>query len=189
MSTFQDLGSLLLVRGADELDHAGGTLYVHLHRVAKRLRALGASDTLVIAGLAHAAYGTDGFPTHLFDWQQERPVLEAVIGPEAEQLVYRYGACERETTWRDLAEHHTVTDRFTGTSEELSGAELREFVDLTIVNELDVLDHAPQLAGKLRPYLQELIPRWQSLASPAVLADASRALELSHAAGEELSPA
>jgi hypothetical protein len=177
MSTFQDLGSLLLVRGADELDHAGGTLYVHLHRVAKRLSTLGASDTLVLAGLAHAAYGTDGFPTHLFDPREERPVLEAVIGPEAELLVYRYGSCDRETTWRDLAEHRTVTDRFTGTSEELTTAELRDFVDLTIVNELDVLDHAPDLAGKLRPYLQELIPRWQSLASPTVLADATRSLE------------
>lgn len=178
MSAFQDMGSLLLVRGADELEHAGGSLYVHLHRVAKRLTTLGASDTVVLAGLAHAAYGTDGFPTHLFDWQQERPVLEAVIGPEAELLVYRYGSCERETTWRDLAEHHTVTDRFTGTSEELSVADLRDFIDLTIVNELDVLDHAPALAPKLRPFLQDQIPRWQSLASPTVLTEATRTLQL-----------
>jgi hypothetical protein len=178
MSAFQDMGSLLLVRGADELEHAGGSLYVHLHRVAKRLTTLGASDTVVLAGLAHAAYGTDGFPTHLFDWQTERPVLEAVIGPEAELIVYRYGACERETTWRDLAEHHTVTDRFTGTSEELSVAELRDFIDLTIVNELDVLDHAPALAPKLRPFLQDQIPRWQSLASPTVLTEATRTLQL-----------
>lgn len=178
MSAFQDMGSLLLVRGADELEHAGGSLYVHLHRVAKRLTTLGASDTVVLGGLAHAAYGTDGFPTHLFDWQTERPVLEAVIGPEAELIVYRYGACERETTWRDLAEHHTVTDRFTGTSEELSVAELRDFIDLTIVNELDVLDHAPALAPKLRPFLQDQIPRWQSLASPTVLTEATRTLQL-----------
>ncbi|MGW6276755.1 DUF6817 domain-containing protein [Kribbella sp. NPDC055071] len=178
MSTFQDLGSLLLVRGADELEHAGGTLYVHLHRVAKRLTTLGASDPLVLAGLAHAAYGTDGFPTHLFDWQTERVVLESVIGAPAELIVYRYGSCERETTWRDLAEHHTVTDRFTGTSEELGTADLRDFVDLTIVNELDVLDHAPDLAPKLRPFLQEQVPRWQSLASPAVLAEAHRTLQL-----------
>ncbi|MFG1624994.1 DUF6817 domain-containing protein [Kribbella sp. NPDC049227] len=178
MSAFQDMGSLLLVRGADELEHAGGSLYVHLHRVAKRLTTLGASDTLVLAGLAHAAYGTDGFPTHLFDWQTERPVLEAVIGPEAEQLVYRYGACDRETTWRDLAEHRTVTDRFTGTSEELSTADLRDFVDLTIVNELDVLDHAPDLAPKLHQFLQEQLPRWQSLASPAVLTEANRVVQV-----------
>ncbi|TCC45156.1 hypothetical protein E0H75_32140 [Kribbella capetownensis] len=178
MSAFQDMGSLLLVRGADELEHAGGSLYVHLHRVAKRLTTLGASDTLVLAGLAHAAYGTDGFPTHLFDWQNERPVLEAVIGTEAEQIVYRYGACDRETTWRDLAEHRTVTDRFTGTSEELSTADLRDFVDLTIVNELDVLDHAPDLAPKLHQFLQEQLPRWQSLASPAVLTEANRVVQL-----------
>ena len=178
MSTFEDLGSLLLVRGADEIDHAGGSLYVHLHRVAKRLRSLGASDTLVIAGLAHAAYGTDGFPTHLFDWRTERPVLASVIGSEAEQLVYRYGACDRETTWRDLAEHHTVTDRFTGTSEELGTEDVRDFADLTIVNELDVLDNDAKRAVKLGPFLSEQIPRWQSLASPAVLAESQRILQL-----------
>jgi hypothetical protein len=178
MSTFEDLGSLLLVRGADEIDHAGGSLYVHLHRVAKRLRSLGASDTLVTAGLAHAAYGTDGFPTHLFDWHTERPVLESVIGTEAEQIVYQYGACDRETTWRDLAEHRTVTDRFTGTSEELGSEDLRDFVDLTIVNELDVLDNDAKRAVKLGPFLTEQIPRWQSLASPAVLGESQRILHL-----------
>ena len=46
MSAFQDMGSLLLVRGADELEHAGGSLYVHLHRVAKRLTTLGYAVTL-----------------------------------------------------------------------------------------------------------------------------------------------
>ncbi|MEU4195245.1 DUF6817 domain-containing protein [Kribbella sp. NPDC026611] len=178
MSTFEDLSSLLMVRGADELDHAGGSLYVHLHRVAKRLGSLGASDTLVLAGLAHAAYGTDGYPTHLFDWQTERPVLESVIGPEAELLVYRYGACDRETSWRDLAEHRTVADRFTGTSEELGTEDLRDFVDLTIVNELDVLDNDAELAPKLGAFLKEQIPRWQSLTSPAVLAEAQRILGL-----------
>lgn len=178
MSTFEDLGSLLMVRGADELDHAGGSLYVHLHRVAKRLGSLGASDTLVLAALAHAAYGTDGFPTHLFDWRTERPVLESVIGPAAEAIVYRYGACDRQTTWRDLAEHRTTADRFTGTSEELGAEDLRDFVDLTIVNELDVLDNDAEQAVRLRPYLQELLPRWRSLASPAVLAEAERILPL-----------
>ncbi|MDX3005447.1 hypothetical protein PWY87_27465 [Kribbella solani] len=178
MSTFQDLGSLLMVRGADEIDHAGGSLYVHLHRVAKRLGSLGASDTLILAGLAHAAYGTDGYPTHLFDWRTERPVLESVIGTDAELIVYRYGACDRETTWRDLAEHRTVTDRFTGTSEELGNAELRDFVDLSIVNELDVLDHDADRADELRAFLRDQIPRWQSLASPAVLTEAHRILQL-----------
>jgi hypothetical protein len=178
MSTFEDLSSLLMVRGADELDHAGGSLYVHLHRVAKRLGSLGASETLMLAGLAHAAYGTDGYPTHLFDWQTERSVLESVIGTDAELIVYRYGSCDRETTWRDLAEHRTVADRFTGTSEELGTEELRDFVDLTIVNELDVLDHDPERAITLRPFLQEQIPRWQSLASPAVLAESQRILQL-----------
>jgi hypothetical protein len=101
-----------------------------------------------------------------------------VIGTEAEQLVYRYGACDRETTWRDLAEHRTVTDRFTGTSEELGTEDLRDFVDLTIVNELDVLENDAERALTLRPFLQEQIPRWQSLASPAILTASEGALQL-----------
>ncbi|MFC0623037.1 DUF6817 domain-containing protein [Kribbella deserti] len=168
MTTVEDLDGLLLVRGADDLEHAGGTLFVHLHRVARRLSGLGASQDLVLAALAHAAYGTDGFPSSLFDWQTERGVLSSVIGAEAEQLVYRYGCCAREASWPGLAEHRTVQDRFTGASYELTDDELRDFADLSIVNELDVLDHAPDLEPQLHGYLADLVPRWTHILSPAV---------------------
>jgi hypothetical protein len=177
MSTVvEDLDSLLQVRGADEHEHAGGTLFVHLHRVTNRLRRLGASDHLVHAGLAHAAYGTDGFAANLFDWRTEREVLAAVIGHEAERLVYRYGACDRAISWPTLEELHTVRDRFTGGSEALIGDELRDFADLCVVNELDVLEHAPDLEPHLRPYLRDLVRRWKGILSPAVYEDARQTL-------------
>jgi hypothetical protein len=176
MSTVEDLDGLLQVRGADDLDHAGGSLFVHLHRVAGRLSRLGASEPLVHAALAHAAYGTDGFDASLLDWQTERGVLESVIGPQAEQLVYRYGACDRGASWPGLAEHHTITDRFTGGTDELIGDELRDFVDLCVVNELDVLDNAPDLEPNLHDYLGDLVPRWKEILSPAVFEDARQTL-------------
>ena len=55
--------SLLVERGADDLDHPGGTLGAHLRRVAARLVDHGVDETTRRAGLWHAAYGTDGFPT------------------------------------------------------------------------------------------------------------------------------
>lgn len=168
MTTVEDLDGLLQVRGADDLEHAGGTLFVHLHRVARRLASLGASQDLLLAALAHAAYGTDGFSSSLFDWQTERVVLRSVIGTDSERLVYLYGCCAREASWPGLAEHQTVQDRFTGASYELTADELRSFADLSIVNELDVLDHAPDLEPELRDYLSNLVPRWTDILSPAV---------------------
>ena len=179
MSTFEDLGSLLMVRGADELDHAGAEASTCICTASPSASPPWARPT---------PWSWPASPMRRTEPMVSRPTCSTgrpsarCSSPSSARrrscIVYRYGSCERETTWRDLAEHHTVTDRFTGTSEELSTAELRDFVDLTIVNELDVLDHAPALAPKLRPFLQEQIPRWQSLTSPAVLAESQRILPL-----------
>jgi hypothetical protein len=45
-------------------------------------------------GLAHAAYGTDGFPHGLVDIAA-RATLAEVMGPDAESIVYTYGSCDR----------------------------------------------------------------------------------------------
>ena len=169
--------ALLRERGAAGLEHPGGTLLAHLVRVRERLLRLGAGPDLQHAGLAHAVYGTDGFPVTLIDPAQ-RDVLRDIAGPAVEAMVYRYGACDRARTWPDLARTGVLHDRFDGSTETLSRADLRDLVDLTIVNELDVLDHDPKRAIKLRPFLQEQIPRWQSLASPAVLTESQRILQL-----------
>jgi hypothetical protein len=53
---------LLRARGAGGLPHPGGTLLEHLSRVRAQLAAWGAAPAVQLAGLCHAAYGTDGFP-------------------------------------------------------------------------------------------------------------------------------
>src|SRR4029079_13032326 len=52
----------LIARGAAELRHPGGTLLAHLRRTHDTLAGWGARPALRLAGLAHATYGTDGFP-------------------------------------------------------------------------------------------------------------------------------
>src|SRR2546423_8715779 len=104
----------LLARGALDVDHPGGTLLAHLQRTHDTLLEWGARPALRLAGLAHAAYGTDGFPRGLID-TTARPNLVYLIGPEAEEIVYRYGSCDRSFSYPTLADGEPrFRHRFTG---------------------------------------------------------------------------
>src|SRR4029450_13684701 len=85
---------LFTERGAGELAHPGGTLLEHLRRVHATLCAWGEEDDVALAGLTHAAYGTDGFGEALFRLD-ERELLQDTIGVAAERIVYLYLARDR----------------------------------------------------------------------------------------------
>lgn len=162
-------------RGADAIEHVGGTLSAHLGRVHDRMAAHGLARDACLAGLTHAAYGTDGFEVALVD-VAERWRLREVVGERAERLVYLYAGCDRGHTWRALATTGEIRCRFTGTWESPPPAELQAFVDLSIVNELDVTEHDPAIAARYGEYFRDIFARWAPLASPGVLADAERVL-------------
>ncbi|MEV4413341.1 DUF6817 domain-containing protein [Catellatospora sp. NPDC049609] len=170
-----DVRALLRERGAETIDHPGGTLHAHLVRVHDRLAGHGLPEATCLAGLAHAAYGTDGFDTALLTLD-ERHVLRAAAGEQAEQTVYRYAATLRKATWRELAATRRLHDRFTATAETLTAAQLRPLVDISIVNELDLCEQAPEVATRYGDYFRGLFTSWAELASPPVLADARAVL-------------
>ncbi|MEV6851710.1 DUF6817 domain-containing protein [Actinoplanes sp. NPDC051411] len=159
--------AFLVEHGADAIEHPGGTLFAHLLRVRERLGSLGAPAFVQLAGLTHAAYGTDGFDRVLISWTR-RDLLRAVIGEEAEELVYLYGACDRDRTWPELVTARTVADRFTGRELMLEPGLAVPFVELTIVNELDVMDHNPAILSRHGEYFRELFARWEPLISPGL---------------------
>ncbi|MFF5294626.1 DUF6817 domain-containing protein [Paractinoplanes globisporus] len=167
----------LRARGAESIPHAGGSLYEHLGRVSARLAGHGAAPASCLAALTHAAYGTDGFPVVLLD-VSERATLRGLIGVEAEEMVYLYGGCDRGRTWRALPATKLIWSRFTGHSASPTPAELRAFVDLSIVNELDVYERSAEIAAKAGDYFRSVFPTWEPLASPSVMADARRVLSL-----------
>ncbi len=175
MSAQEGLAELLQDRGADAIDHPGGTLGAHLERVQRRLAGLGASTTMQLAARAHAVYGTDGFDVALLGLD-ERPLLTGVIGPDAERLVYLYAACDRRRTWTALPGTARVADRFTGGSHDLDAGRLRDFADLSLVNELDVVEHSADVRDRHGAFLRRLTAAWEPLLSPAVGADARRVL-------------
>ncbi|TCJ99284.1 DUF6817 domain-containing protein [Nocardia alba] len=144
-------------RGADAIEHPGGTLLDHLSRVADRLTTWATPDHVVMAGLCHAAYGTDGFVTALIT-PDERPQLVDLIGNQAEHLVYLYGSCVRNPLYPQLAgrEPVTVIDRFTGDSHCLDDSDIRAFLEITVANEIDVMLHNEELARQHAQPLYEL---------------------------------
>jgi hypothetical protein len=164
--------------GAETIEHPGGNLYAHLSRVHDRLGRLGQDDDTRLAGLAHATYGTDGFDIVLLD-QQDRSTLREIIGERAEELVHRYGGCDRSRTWQQLAVTGEVYNRFTERAESLGPDQLRSFVDLSIVNELDVMEQDPSILDEHGDYFRQLFATWAMIASPQVIADAREVLGVS----------
>lgn len=141
-ASHDDAVRLLESLGADEIAHPGGLLLDHLRRTRDLLAAWGWSDETQLAGLCHAAYGTDGFAVPLLTLD-ERSRLAAVIGASSEAHVYHYASCDRKATYRQLGtDPFELTDRFTSGVIELDPIAAGPFAAITIANELDVLTHA-----------------------------------------------
>ncbi|MEV7028405.1 DUF6817 domain-containing protein, partial [Kitasatospora sp. NPDC093558] len=162
--------SLLRELGAAELPHPGGTLLAHLERVRRQLADWCARPELQLAGLCHAAYGTDGFPAALLPLDR-RADLAAVIGPEAERIVHRYASCDRRATYPGLSGPDAAFhDRFTGSVFTPDRSALRDFAELTAANELDIARIDPAFRDRSGADLLALFTRLRPLLSPAAWA-------------------
>ncbi|GAA3390738.1 DUF6817 domain-containing protein [Streptomyces roseoviridis] len=162
---------LLRARGADTIDHPGGTLLSHLDRVEARLAAWGARDDLRLAGLCHAFYGTDGFAESLLPLER-RADLAAAVGPAAEELVYFYASCDRDFSYPGLAAGDGLfRDRFTGEEFVPTARQRADFAELTAANELDVLAVNAVFRQRYRTPLLRLFTRWRPLLGEAAYAD------------------
>lgn len=139
-----DLSALELVleeRGAGQVEHLAGSLLEHLRRTARTLDSWGADPVLVSAGLLHAAYGTQGFATAFFRLE-ERAKLRALIGEEAEAVVYAYCALDREYYMKAGTEVAQLCDRFRGERFTPSARMRQQLAELTAANELDVIENS-----------------------------------------------
>jgi hypothetical protein len=167
---------LLLAKGADAIPHPGGTLLEHLRRVHALLDGWGARPALGLAGLCHAFYGTDGFAASLGD-ADRRGELREVIGTEAESIVHLYASCDRARTHPALNRPDGVfADRFAGTTHPVSLGQRRDFAELTVANELDVLGAVRDVDGTAATALLDLFISWRALLTPP----AYRAVEDAH---------
>jgi hypothetical protein len=155
--------ALLRERGAPQVEHLGSDLLTHLLGTETILRAWQVDEDVALAGLCHAAYGTDGFAPHLLELTERERLVQAV-GPHAEAIVYRYAACDRGLVHPQLGKPTVdFADRFTGATDRPSAHEMTAFALVTAANETDlvrrgVFDAATEAAiddllRQLAPYL------------------------------------
>lgn len=170
-------------RGAQDLPHPGGTVLEHLVRVSRRLAEWGANDDVQLAGLCHAAYGTDGFAESLMSLA-DRAVLADLIGARAETLVYLYASCDRAMTYPRLdgSPRSAFRDRFTQIDVEPPTEDLRAFLEITAANELDVFEHNEDMTVRHGPWLYRLMRSARGLVSPEAW-DAVRLQLADHSGG------
>jgi uncharacterized protein DUF6817 len=164
----------LAARGAAGIPHPGGTLLAHLERVHALLGGWGARPALRLAGLCHAYYGTDGFRTGLGEVTL-RGELAAIVGDDAERIVYFYASCDRDFSYPHLAEPGgEFRDRFTDSVSVPPLPSRRDFAELTAANELDLVRVNPEVRERIGPWLRDLLGSWRELLSDAAR-DAARA--------------
>ena len=160
-----DADGILEGTSAEQVEHPGGNLRDHLERTAELLADFDSHPALCTAGLLHAAYGTDGFAQALLPLA-DRPLLEGLVGEEAERLVYLYAACDRRCFYESLLDGRTdYRDRFCGTRRSLSPGEVRDLVELTFANELDLAHHDKSFRTRHGAVLVPLFRRCQRWAS------------------------
>lgn len=166
----EQVRELLRQLGAESVPHPGGSLFAHLDQVRGRLADWGARPALQLAGLCHAFYGTDGFPTALLPLDR-RAELRAAIGPEAEAIVHLYASCDRKATYPVLADRGhdgfrtRFHDRFTGTSSVPGPGPRADFAELTAANELDLAERNTAFRAAWGPALLVLFTGWRPLLS------------------------
>lgn len=159
--TRQQAAALLGELGASGIPHVNTDLLTHLEGTERILRSWGCPEPLVLAGLCHAAYGTDGFPPALLALER-RERLRKVIGREAESLVYRYASCDRGFFYPQLgAGSLTFRDRFTGAEVPAGPGLLGPFADLTVANEYEIyLSVGPGPEGQYLSQLLDAFAQW-----------------------------
>ncbi|MFE0043734.1 DUF6817 domain-containing protein [Streptomyces albireticuli] len=156
---------MLRAGGAAGIEHPGGTLLAHLERVSALLSSWNARPALVAAGLCHAFYGTDGFAVALLDLGRRAELAEA-IGAEAEALVYFYASCDRGASYPGLTDDAgPFTDRFTGERLRPGLTTRRDFAELTVANELDIVAISPAYRARHGAAFLDLFTRWHPLLS------------------------
>jgi len=148
------------------VNHINGSLIDHLQGTHLLLHSWGASDELCRAGLYHALYGTSGFDNHLIS-HYERSKAQAILGVNAEQIIYTYCACDRDFFWPQIGIKSSpiFLNRFTKQQYQLTLEELQQFCELTVANELEIARDNKDFIKKYGESLNKLFDRMKPFIS------------------------
>jgi len=163
--------------GAGDFEHLNGSLIAHLTGTYDLLNRWGASKVACDAGLFHAAYGTAGFNEAMVSLNKRNGIAK-VIGAEAEKLVYLYCSCDRDFTFPNFKKSGSVLfrDRFSGKEFELSDEQAKEFCEITVANELELILASDEFKAKYGEELLELFISMEKYLSEQAIATYKSAL-------------
>ena len=158
--------------GAADIQHKHGPFVDHLVATAALLKAWGAREALVVAGLFHSTYGTVGFDSEI-DIQRE--ALVERIGAEAEHIVYRFCSSDRRFLHPLFCEQKSIRfrDRFTGEIDTPAQPVIRDYCELTAANELELALSNERFRIKHRAHLLRLFSGMRDSLSSAAWERAS----------------
>lgn len=173
----ETLFAQLHAMGAGEFAHLNGSLAAHLRGTEALLRSWGASELVCVAGLYHAVYGTDGYPTALTGLNA-RSQISSLIGMEAEALTYLYGACNRAVFYPRIGgeSQFLFADRFQAAEYAISIEQLKNLCELILANELEIALNSAEFRANYGPQLAPLFERMRGLVSEAGFASFRRVL-------------
>jgi hypothetical protein len=165
-SDYELVVSFLRSHSGEEVEHVNGKVLPHLQGTFHLLQKWGNQVDVCLAGLCHAVYGTHDFHNSLVDISR-RSELQALIGPEAEELVYFFASCDRSFSYPQIGGSAPIRfrDRFTGEIFVPDRALFSSFLELTFANELELASANRGQREHIRPSLQPLFERCQGLVS------------------------
>lgn len=162
--------ALLKKLGSHTTKSENGWLIDHLTGTYNLLVEWGADEALCDAGLFHAAYGTFGYDEKLIDVSR-RNDLTALIGKEAESIVYTYCACDRDKTYPNLKNRVVIfRDRFDDQTRYLTSKQLRNFCELTVANQLELINSNDSFRQKWAQDMYKLFKKMNPYISDAAKA-------------------
>jgi hypothetical protein len=133
--------------GVAGVPHTRHSLMAHLTGTYEQLALLNLPEHVVVAGLFHSVYGTEGFP-HPAVPLARRDEIRALIGDEAERLAYRYCALSFASLQQSVEEGRPVLeDRFEGGPMPLTKPEFEELLWVKLADAIAQADEAT--AGSL----------------------------------------
>ncbi|MCF2857200.1 hypothetical protein L1286_06955 [Pseudoalteromonas sp. SMS1] len=157
-----DKFKVLQALGAGDFQHLDGSLQSHLQGTERILKEWGSGELLQVAGLFHAAYGTDGFDESMVSLAQRNRIAE-LIGKEEEALVYLYCACDRDFVFPQFGSDQPIQfrNRFTQQEFPLSEADTILLCELTAANELELAGRYPKFKARHGAGLLDLFKRME----------------------------
>jgi hypothetical protein len=166
MNAPDTLFTKLQAMGAGEFVHLNGSLASHLTGTELLLRSWGASEVVCIAGLYHAVYGTDGYNPSLTGLNS-RPQIANLLGAEAAEMAYLYGACNRAVFYPRIGGDSQLlfADRFQSSEYAISLEQLKNICELILANELEIASNSVEFKAAYGPRLALLFERMHGLVS------------------------